>query len=323
MTIFPLGFSIDALALPHEDPSEPRRLYSEWMSAYPGSGPIEQGLIQQAVVALIEKRRIERLRATRRTERVRTAGRYWDRAQEDHVAYALNLFNSSCGDGLFELTNTSAGCRWAIAFWEKLQKGLAEDGTWYGADRIGAIQLQGVSACMSELYLSEAAFMTWLDCLVAQPNPKQKDIDKILDPKCVPKALQDRDVELWPGNPAESRARLQALVDRELPRLRALEETLRVQYETPSRAEAEDDALASNVADDMPLHRAERMYEQSYQQTITALMKVRKQTAGSRPEPAAREVDPDAAQAPAPVTPAGGTGAWAWGRPRDRGGQSG
>src|SRR5580692_10239347 len=101
MTISTLGFSIEALTLPNEDPSEPRRLYNEWISAYPGSDPIEQGFIQQAVVALIEKRRIERLRATRRTERVRTAGRYWDRAQEDHVAYSLNLFNSSCGDGLF------------------------------------------------------------------------------------------------------------------------------------------------------------------------------------------------------------------------------
>ena len=80
-------------------------------------------------------------------------------------------------------------------------------------------------------------------------------------------------MKLWPGNPAESRARLQALVDRELPRLRALEETLRVQYEDPERAAAEDLALANVTPEELSLLRAERIHEQSYHQAVTALRK--------------------------------------------------
>ena len=163
----------------------------------------------------------------------------------------------------------------------ELARQLEEDGTWYGEYRIGAIQLQGKSACIDELYFSEAAFTTWIDCLACQPNPKQKDIDLILERRNVPKALQDRDVPLWPRDPAECRARLQALVDRELPRLRALEETLRVQYEEPSRAEAQVMALASVTKEEMPLLRAERIHEQSYLQASTALLKVRGQTAAA------------------------------------------
>ena len=52
------GFSVEALTLAHEDPTEHRRLYNDWMAAYPYGDPIEQAYIDQAVAALIEKRRL-------------------------------------------------------------------------------------------------------------------------------------------------------------------------------------------------------------------------------------------------------------------------
>jgi hypothetical protein len=156
---------------------------------------------------------------------------------------------------------------------------LLEDGTWYGGDRIDAINLQGFSAMLSELFCNEQAYQTWLDCLVAQPNPKQRDIDLILDWHHVPKSMQDRDLKLWPGDKDASRARLRAIVDRELPRLRALEATLRVEYEEPARAEAKDQALAQVTKEEMALLRAARMHEQSYDRAVKSFIKVRKQSA--------------------------------------------
>jgi len=126
--------------------------------------------------------------------------------------------------------------------------------------------------------------MTWLDCVVAQPNPKQKDIDLILDHRQVPKSIQDRELKLWPGDRAASKARLQAIVDRELPRLKALEETLRVAYEEPARAAAKELALAQITPEEMALLRAERMHEQSYAQAARALQNVRKRTRPAVPE---------------------------------------
>jgi len=281
MTIPYAGFSIERLTLPNEDAAEHRRLYDEWMAAYPCRGPIERGFVQHAVVALLEKDRIERVRTTVRTERVRTAVLDFERWQEDEVARCLDLFQLNCQYGLRHLLRSAAGCRWAIAEWEKLEKKLADDGTWYSFDRLSAIQLQGLSSRIDELHINEQSFRTWLDCLVAQPNPKQRDIDVITDPARVPKPLLERDVKLWPGNPAESRARLQAIVDRELPRLRALEETLRVQYEDPARAEAADQALAQVTKEETALLRAERMYEQSYTRAVNTLIKVRKQNAAA------------------------------------------
>jgi hypothetical protein len=289
MTLSHSDFSIETLTLPHEDPLEHASLFNAWLRAESPGGLRERALIEQAVRALIEKRRLERIRAATRTQTVRTAVLYFDRKQDDDVAKCLHHFNVHCPSALVGLTRSAAGCRWAIAYFERLAALLVSEGTWYGDCRNGAIQLQGFSACINELYLSEEAYTTWIDCLAAQPNPKPDDIEVILERKYVPKSLLDRDVPLWPRDPVESRARLQALVDRELPRLRALEETLRTQYEEPARAEAHLTALAQAAKEELPLLRAQRIHEQSYQQALTALLKLRKAPAAS-PPPAAREV---------------------------------
>jgi hypothetical protein len=64
MTVPLARFSLAALALPIEDPHERARLIDEWMTAYPDSTPIERGYLEQAATALIEKRRLARIRAT-------------------------------------------------------------------------------------------------------------------------------------------------------------------------------------------------------------------------------------------------------------------
>jgi hypothetical protein len=292
------GLPIEANALPDDDALEHRRLYNEWKSAYPNSDPIVQGLILQAVLALVEIRRLERVRATVRTEKVRTALLFWEQENEDHVERYLQQFNIHPPSALVGLLRSAAGCRWAVAFLERLQKLLNEEGTWYSDDVIGSIQIQGLSACLDDLYYSEQAFLTTIDCLAAQPAPKKKDIDRLLDPAIIPKGLQDRDVPLWPRDPVECRARLQAMLDRETPRIRLREATLRVQYEDPSRAEARTMALAEVTKDEMQLLRAQRMHEQSYLQASTALMKFSKQAA-------ARPVKRKAAEAaPAPAADA-------------------
>ena len=278
----PSGVSIETPRTVPEDPGERVRLLNEWLAFFPNRNPIEQGLIDQAIDALIARRWMERVRATVRAEKVRTADLFWERTQQDIVARYLRQFGTHAPSALVGLLRSAMGCRWAIAFLERLQKSLVQDHTWVGFDKIGAIQIQGFSASIEDLRHSEVAYITWLDCLAAQANPKQQDIDLILDPAYVPKSLQDRDVPLWPRDPVECRARLQAMLDRELPRIKALEADLRVKYEDPSRAEARTMALAIVCKEEMQLLRAQRIHEQSYLQAVTALLKFRKSTAASR-----------------------------------------
>jgi hypothetical protein len=314
MTVSSDASFLETLTLPHEDPADLRRLENEWMTAYPCGSPIERGYLRQAMVADLEKRRVQRARAAERADRVRTAVRDFEHRQEDEVARCVGNFADHSGYALQHLLRSAAGCRWAIAKCEDLHKKIIDDGTWYGGDRITAIELQGCSAYLGKLACYEEGYQTWLDCLVAQPNPKQRDIDLILDWRHVPKSMQDRDLKLWPGDKDASRARLKAIVERELPRLKALEKTLREAYEEPARAAAREMAMAAVTEEEMALLRAERIHEQSYAHAVNSLLKVRREGAAARVPMVAREVVEMWAV---------DRGAWVVGRGRETGGPGG
>src|SRR4029077_11241089 len=106
---------IEATALPDDDLLAHQQLYNDWKAAYPSTDPIVQGLVLQAVLALIEIRRLERIRATVRTEKVRTALLLWEQTSEDDVATYLYQFNRHPPSALVGLLRSAAGCRWALA----------------------------------------------------------------------------------------------------------------------------------------------------------------------------------------------------------------
>ncbi len=284
----PLNFPLETLALPHEDPGEPARLFKQFSDAYPGSDPIAQGLILQAVLALIELRRLARIRATIRTEKVRTAVLFWHQRQADTVSAHLKHFDVDPREAVVRLLRSGAGCRWALDFLQELQTKLIEDGTWYGGDMFWAIMIQGFCARLDQLYFSEAAYLTWMSCLALQPNPKQFEIDRLLDPSRVPKSLRERDIVLWPLDPVECRVRLQSILDRAIPAITEMEQDLKTYFEDQALAEVETMALAKVSRDEMELLRAQRLHEQSYLQATTALLKLRKQAAAERGPAGAR-----------------------------------
>ncbi len=282
MTVSSSGFSVEALTLAHEDLAENRRLYNEWVTAYPCTDPVERSFLEQVFTALIEKCRLQRLLATLRADRVRTAELFLEHELADQLDHDMMMFNENSKDALRFVTRSAIGCRWAIGIWEGLEKRLAENGSWYHMDQIEAIQLLGHSAHPDHFRYSETAYRVAMDCLITNVNPRQAKIDWLLDPKNTPKQILERGETLWPGDPAESRARLRAIVERELARLRALEATLRTQYEEPARAHAKDMALAALIPQELPLLRAMRMHEQSYIRALAAYRKAREQNASLR-----------------------------------------
>jgi hypothetical protein len=269
--------------------------------------PMERGLIAQAAQAGADRDECVRVRAVLRAEAVRTADRYWEEAEEDAVEGYRRMLDGDPRAAVVGLKRSAAGCRWLIGRWEYLEQKLADGGTWYGCDRIEAIQLQGLSAMVEDLYISEQAYMTWLNCLAVQPNPKERDIQLILDRRVMPKSIQDRDVAVWRPDPALCRAALAAIVVRELLSLRARAEMLRVNYEEPARADAQEMALVrlASRKEEVALLRAQRSHERAFERASLALLKVRARlvAAGLRPggEPRVREAKLVAG--PAPIGP--------------------
>jgi hypothetical protein len=103
----------------------------------------------------------------------------------------------------------------------------------------------------------------------------------ICAPDVVPKPIVDRDLPLWRPDPEVARARLRAIVDRELPPLVALEAELRVTYEEPALAAAKALALAQLTREEAELRRALRSHEAALLKATTALRKLHGQTAGA------------------------------------------
>jgi hypothetical protein len=259
----------------------------EYTHFFGPASPLERGLIEHIVQAEEDRNECVRVRATLRADAIRTADRYYEEAEEDAVDGFRRMLDGDPWAAVVGLKRSAAGCRWLIVRWEHLEQALAAGGTWYGCDRIEAIQLQGLSAMVDDLYISEAAYLTWLHCLAAQPNPKERDIALVLDRRVMPKAFQDRDIEVWPGDPAASRAALEAIVARELPALRAREAMLRVKYEEPARAEAKEQALArlACARKEVALLRAQRSHEQAYERACRTLMKARRALAAEAMRP--------------------------------------
>jgi hypothetical protein len=290
MTLLESNTLIDSLALPYEDRRAHALLLHEWLTAFPGATPVERGYIEQAVSALIEKRRLARIRATARIQKVRNGLLEYDRDRELEIGQCRLHFDVHPPSAAMALRSDAAGCRWLLNYLEGLAAELAKHGTLHGESPGGLIQTLGYSGRRDQLFASVEAYTIVMDCLGAMPNPRPSDVDRMLDPACVPKELLERGLVQWPRDPAECRARLQAILDREIHQLRIREEAFRLEYEQPERAEAPVLALARPSRDDMNLIRTERIHEQSYHQAVTALSKLRKQAAAApRPAPPARD----------------------------------
>jgi hypothetical protein len=132
-----------------------------------------------------------------------------------------------------------------------------------------------------DLAISEPAYLTWLYCLVAQPQPKQADADLLRRPDVMPKSIQDRKPDHWPPTPEHSRAQLRALVERELPPLVALAERLRVEQEEPLRAgvRLRAQTLTSAGGDGLRLLREIALHERAFQRAHDALLRAQRQAA--------------------------------------------
>jgi hypothetical protein len=80
-----------------------------------------------------------------------------DSPDEDAIERFWRMLDGDPGTPVVGFERSAAGCRWMITRWERLERLLAADGTWYGMDRFETIQLQGLSAMVPNFYESEPA----------------------------------------------------------------------------------------------------------------------------------------------------------------------
>src|SRR5262249_48330974 len=132
------------------------------------------------------------------------------------------------------------------------------------------INLNGIEAYPDTLVNSEGAYLIWLYCLLAQPEPAEDAIAEMGSEARLPESLRDRGIETWMLPRPCCQELLRQQIDTALAELREREEHLRVHVEEPERADAERRAQVLAGADAVPLQRAMRLHELSFQRSYTA-----------------------------------------------------
>ena len=157
---------------------------------------------------------------------------------------------------------------------------LAEEETWYGSDRDEAIHYLGAKAGTPEnLFASEGAYLTWVYCVMTQPDAKDKDFAVLGREHVQPKAIQDRKPEHWLPMRDHCVKLLRDLAERELNALRPREAYLRLTFEEPARDGAETAKQVLAGPEGALLLRHLRTHESHYHRAYQAFLKGRKETA--------------------------------------------
>jgi hypothetical protein len=278
------------LCLPHVQADEAVALWDELVRDLRPRSAVARILVEQMYRSELSARQCRRLRASLQAEKIRTADRMWQNAQQDDVEHFRRMLPTEAATAVIGLRRFAAGARWMAAEWTKLQSFLDQDGTLYGNQRRMAIHLLGFSAEPEDVYLHDEAYLVWRYCFEAQPTRSERDGWLLDHVDVIPKRFRENPSPSWPPTAEFSRAQLQALIDRELPPLLALADELHVTDEQPSDAAARDKVLARVSQAETQLLREIQGHERGFQHAAAKLERLRRQPP---PVPACPWVGPD------------------------------
>ena len=247
-----------------------------WYRFYQPATPGECEWLDMAVMASVHARRVYACLTATVNQQINTAIFDYDCAQEDEVDRFRAMLATEPGRAVVGLKRSALGVRFLIGRWERLLRLIEEEGTLYGNDRNEAINYQGARAGNPEdLFESEGAYLTYLYCLMCQPEPKDEHFVAMGNERWMPAGLMDRPPQHFLGEAELCRKLLVERAERELAYLRPREERLRTTYETPARDSAEVRGQVLKGRDGAWLLRQAESHERHYHRAYNAFVKGR------------------------------------------------
>jgi hypothetical protein len=285
--------------LPDEAAGAGRAELERWLAEFSPADLAQRALVEQLAVASLEKERARRARTALLAEKVRTAAYRFERAQEQEVERYEKMLIASPAEAVAGLCSFAAGTRHLIGRWERLKAVFALEQTWYGADRDEVMRLQGVRPGHDHLAESVTAYVTYLYCLMAQPEPRplHEELQEIRLPELMPKTFQDHAIPDWLPPHKRCQVLLEALMEHELTALRAREAWLRTQIEEPAREAALERARVLEGRE-LAVLRNEQIHGQFFHRAYQALRRShgQRRSAPARPRTAVTHSEPPVAR---------------------------
>ncbi len=227
------GFRCEILALSGEDGAAVERLADEWYDFYKPQSPAERELLEMAVTASVQRKRIVRAKTAVVAQQVRVAEFNFDQHFRDQIQAVVGQLEDDPGNVVHRYRASAAGCRWLIGRWERLSQMLEKDQTLLGHDRHEAIQLQGYLHFTDTLMYAEQAYLTFMHCYIAQHNHNKKYMKLLLSKYRIPNTFRARGRKSWMPTVEQCKPWLRNLIDTNIAELRERELTLRLTIEQP------------------------------------------------------------------------------------------
>jgi hypothetical protein len=260
------------VALSGEDGDAMRAELDRWYAFYRATTDIEVTLIDNMYHLATMLRRILRCEAAVQRRMAGRAELDWERFMRERVEKFKERLEIDPAAAVLGLEDSSAGAAWLIFRWQRLKGLLEKDGTWNDGDRDEAIRLQGVDPAFDRLRESEAAYLTWVYCLLSQPDPYEDAVAALLAPETRPTVLQATEITQAVLPASLCREQLHRLIARKLERLRRLEEYLWVRREASVRAMPLAHESASEQKEQAHLARYKRQTERALNGSLKTLI---------------------------------------------------
>jgi hypothetical protein len=141
------------------------------------------------------------------------------------------------------------------------------------------MNLQGAPATAEGLATSEVGYLTYVYCLMCQPDPKDEDHIPIDVNHSIPAGMKDRDTDAWLYDCDTARAILRGVFEGQIAWLREREALLRKGHEDPSRAGAETRSEGLEGPLGRQLDRQAEMHDRAFLRAYNTFVSGRKETA--------------------------------------------
>jgi hypothetical protein len=253
--------------------------FQKWIDFYKPASPGEWELCETAFVGSLQKKRILKNQASKINRKISNARVMYDRAQEDALEKARELFATNPGLAMVHIKRLAVGCRWLLGRFQRLAAVLQRDGYLAGSDRDELIAYMGGEPYIDRLVYGDGAWMTWLSCEVCRPEPDIEEMKTLCRPECQPETIRGRDQHTWLGPRPFHRYVIEQMIEEQIAQLTRLEHDLRVNQEDIERERAEKNAAALTDADGPVLQRYYHMHNMDFTRAYDRLVKGKELTA--------------------------------------------
>ena len=194
---------------------------------------VELGLLQMGIFDLTEARRQRHIiEMIEEALIVDAKNAWWDR-QENRVKMLTPRLASEPAAAVAELKRFGLGCLWLIDCWVQLESLMTRESAPSGADRHGASARKADDSSRQRLSHGETERLTRVYSLLARSEPTEREILAFYtDASRLPEGVNHACSTPLPPRP-ECRDRVNAVIERELPPLKAWGRRVLVEFDDP------------------------------------------------------------------------------------------